>query len=240
MRNRLTVLTACTILSRAAAAMARTPDFAKATSWLHQNRGLRKAYPALTHVKLGGIHRVQWSRHYFRTLTGRDYFLAPWALKSRQEQIADYKRWRDDCVKRSDLLRGTLGHFTNEVLNRDRRQIWSRGFSGTESRREAGVGNHDVWFDSEYSRWNAGFTAGDVGPNVPDSGPACAVPADRTVGVDAEAALLMEFKEILAEGALVAEEAHVEEGARVAEGAHVEEEVPVAGEALAVQAEKVA
>lgn len=65
-------------------------------------------------------------------------------------------------------------------------------------------------------------------------------PADRTVGVDAEAALLMEFKEILAEGALVAEEAHVEEGARVAEGAHVEEEVPVAGEALAVQAEKVA
>ncbi|KAL2155250.1 hypothetical protein VTH82DRAFT_3926 [Thermothelomyces myriococcoides] len=61
MRNRLTVLTAITALSRAATAMAvATPGFAEATAWLHEkNGGLRAKYPGLACVKLGGIHRAQ-------------------------------------------------------------------------------------------------------------------------------------------------------------------------------------
>ncbi|CAM1505284.1 Fc.00g109210.m01.CDS01 [Cosmosporella sp. VM-42] len=102
MRNRLAVLTASSILHRAAAAMAWTPEFCKATAWLHGRRLLGQDL-ASVRVKLGGIHRAQPFSHCFEAKTYRHYFLAPWAIFPRQEQVEAYELLRDGRVKLPDV-----------------------------------------------------------------------------------------------------------------------------------------
>lgn len=104
MRNRLSVLTASAILTRAATAMAQTPSFCRATSWLHKDKtGLRVTDPWLSRVKLGGIHRAQPFSHPFGAGTYHHYFLAPWALRPRRQQIDEYERLRDERMRQPDV-----------------------------------------------------------------------------------------------------------------------------------------
>jgi hypothetical protein len=177
MRNRLTVLAAATILARTAAAMAATPKFAQATAWLHDDGksgsgpgpGLRQEYPALTRVKLGGIHRAQPFSHYFDSGTYSHYFLAEWALRPRREQIAAYEELRDGRVKLPDVVRGTW---------------WSRT--------PAAAGGVDLGIGSNSDsppNYGVGFLCGDSGLPCADvatglgySGPACAVSCGANCG----------------------------------------------------------
>ncbi|GAB1195674.1 hypothetical protein APSETT444_004936 [Aspergillus pseudonomiae] len=107
LRDRLTILTASSILARAATAMAKSPTFCKATAWLHsKEKGLRRIDPSLARVKLGGIHRAQPFSHYFEAGTYSHYFLAEWALKKRNYKIADYETLRDGRAKRHDIRIG--------------------------------------------------------------------------------------------------------------------------------------
>ncbi|RYP61573.1 hypothetical protein DL771_010094 [Monosporascus sp. 5C6A] len=172
MRNRLTVLAACATLSRAATAMAQTPRFAKATAWLHKNEGLRKAYPALARVKLGGIHRAQPFSHYFEAGTYSHYFLAEWALWSRPEQVAAYEELRDGRAKLWDVVHGTGGRFTSRVLDHDLRGF--SGFEGVDTTAGTMLDTDAAAIDASWTQGDAGFTSGDVAPDMPDSGPACA------------------------------------------------------------------
>ncbi|KAF3481516.1 uncharacterized protein GIQ15_04275 [Arthroderma uncinatum] len=104
MENRLLVLTASYLLTRAAVAMAKTPKFCSATSWLHsKKRGLRAEDPSLSRVKLGGIHRAQPFSHYFEAGTYSHYFIAEWALLSRRDQIEAYELMRDGRIKLLDV-----------------------------------------------------------------------------------------------------------------------------------------
>lgn len=113
LRDRLTILTASSILARAATAMAKSPTFCKATAWLHsKEKGLRRIDPSLARVKLGGIHRAQPFSHYFEAGTYSHYFLAEWALKKRVDKITDYETLRDGRAKRQDIRIGT-GRFTD-------------------------------------------------------------------------------------------------------------------------------
>ncbi|KAK4122064.1 hypothetical protein N657DRAFT_635497 [Parathielavia appendiculata] len=70
--NRLTLLRANTLLSRAAVAMAGTPLFHAATAWLHSDSptSLLAHHTNLARVRLGGIHRAQPFSHYFDTGRG--------------------------------------------------------------------------------------------------------------------------------------------------------------------------
>ncbi|KAM5354211.1 hypothetical protein ACJ41O_000861 [Fusarium nematophilum] len=103
MRNRLTVLSATSILHRAAAAMARTREFKRSTAWLHMTSSRPDLDPSLIRVKLGGIHRAQPFSHYFEAGTYSHYFLAPWATWSRPEQVEAYELMRDGRVKMPDM-----------------------------------------------------------------------------------------------------------------------------------------
>ncbi|KAK4099125.1 hypothetical protein N658DRAFT_430575 [Parathielavia hyrcaniae] len=107
--NRLTLLRANSLLSRAAAAMARTPLFHAATAWLTHSHSSSDAapslialHPALARVRLGGIHRAQPASHYFDA-TGREagasYFLADWALWSRGDRVGAYEEARRERMK---------------------------------------------------------------------------------------------------------------------------------------------
>ncbi|KAE8420152.1 hypothetical protein BDV36DRAFT_307202 [Aspergillus pseudocaelatus] len=117
LRDRLTILTASSILARAATAMAKSPTFCKATAWLHsKEKGLRRIDPSLARVKLGGIHRAQPFSHYFEAGTYSHYFLAEWALKKREYKITDYETLRDGRAKRQDIRTGT-GRFTETGRN---------------------------------------------------------------------------------------------------------------------------
>ncbi|KAH7156722.1 hypothetical protein EDB81DRAFT_685386 [Dactylonectria macrodidyma] len=94
LRNRLQVLTAGSILHRVAAAMAKSRSFCRATAWLHQEVPQDDSL-SLIRVKLGGIHRAQPFSHYFEAGKGIDYWIAPWALHPRSEQIKMYEMLRD-------------------------------------------------------------------------------------------------------------------------------------------------
>ncbi|KAH7122169.1 hypothetical protein B0J13DRAFT_157170 [Dactylonectria estremocensis] len=94
LRNRLQVLTAASILHRVAAAMAKSRSFCRATAWLHEDIPQDESL-SLIRVKLGGIHRAQPFSHYFEAGKGIDYWVAPWALQPRSEQIQMYERLRD-------------------------------------------------------------------------------------------------------------------------------------------------
>ncbi|KAE8152475.1 hypothetical protein BDV25DRAFT_65015 [Aspergillus avenaceus] len=100
-QDRLTILTASLILTRAAAAMAQSPRFTQSTAWLHHKiQGLRLD-PSLTRVRLGGIHRAQPSSHYYEAGTCSRYFLAGWALNRHEDKIARYEEVRN---KRANML----------------------------------------------------------------------------------------------------------------------------------------
>ncbi|KAF7592079.1 hypothetical protein BBP40_000745, partial [Aspergillus hancockii] len=112
-RDRLTILTASSMLTRAAAAMAKSPSFCKATAWLHsKDKGLRRIDPSLARVKLGGIHRAQPFSHYFEAGTYSHYFLAEWALKKREEQERAYETLRDGRAKLPDLRGWRVSRFS--------------------------------------------------------------------------------------------------------------------------------
>ncbi|KAH7134603.1 hypothetical protein B0J13DRAFT_560762 [Dactylonectria estremocensis] len=103
MRNRLTVLSATSILHRVAAAMALTREVRRDTAWLHMISTRPDLDPSLIRVKLGGIHRAQPFSHYFEAGTYSHYFLAPWATWSRPEQTEAYELMRDGRVKLPDV-----------------------------------------------------------------------------------------------------------------------------------------
>lgn len=118
MHNRLLILGAFSILTRAAAAMAKTPSFCDATQWLHtKDSELRGGDPALTRVKLGGIHRAQPFSHYFEAGKYSHYFLAQWALRPRNEQIEEYELLRDGRAKQLDV--GVGGMFGSSTKSSD-------------------------------------------------------------------------------------------------------------------------
>ena len=123
-RSRLMALRASGVLSRAAVAMALTPRFHAVTRWLsphsssssssqqsHQGFSLRAMFPSLTRVKLGGINRAQPFSHYFDAGTYRHYFVAEWALLSREEQVAAYEVLRDGRKRMRDLPIRERGRF---------------------------------------------------------------------------------------------------------------------------------
>lgn len=117
MHNRLIILTAFSILTRAAAAIAKTPSFCEATQWLHSKHSeFRGEDPALTRVKLGGIHRAQPFSHYFEAGKYSHYFLAQWALRPRNEQI-EYEFLRDGRAEQADV--GVGGMFGSSTRSSD-------------------------------------------------------------------------------------------------------------------------
>ncbi|KAJ5706630.1 hypothetical protein N7488_006431 [Penicillium malachiteum] len=68
MQNRLKVLTALSLLSRAAVGMAKSEKFRATTSWLDfKSNHPRTQNPSRVRVKLGGIHRAQPCSHSFET-----------------------------------------------------------------------------------------------------------------------------------------------------------------------------
>ncbi|KAK4234749.1 hypothetical protein C8A03DRAFT_37449 [Achaetomium macrosporum] len=105
MQSRLQLLSASVALCRGAAAMARTPAFHAATAWLHSPAGAwrRDQYPALRRVKHGGIHRAQPFSHYFDAGWGERYFLAEWALWSREDQVRRYEEIREERMRMGDV-----------------------------------------------------------------------------------------------------------------------------------------
>lgn len=127
LRNRLTVLTANALLTRAAAAMARAPSFQSATQWLHTKAMAISPHPVPGSLKLGGIHRAQPFSHYFDAGRDHDYFLAPWALLPRAEQIAVYESLRNGAMKmRFDVPKRGTGRFAG---GKDKNGL--QGFGGT-------------------------------------------------------------------------------------------------------------
>ncbi|SPQ20773.1 c9995225-d21e-49de-9587-fd45d7d956d4 [Thermothielavioides terrestris] len=202
MRNRLTVLAANSILSRAAVAMTRTPRFARATAWLFNptEGGLLATYPALAHVKLGGIHRAQPFSHYFEAGTYSHFFLAEWALRPRPEQVAAYEELRDGRVRLPDVVRPAGGRFrTSSISQRDRAHGFA-GFHGAELASRAMLDAMDAAAADATSMdanggWllaNALFTASDLGAmDLPGAeGPACAVGSAQPVEEEAEEAVV--------------------------------------------------
>ncbi|KAB8228656.1 uncharacterized protein BDW43DRAFT_315727 [Aspergillus alliaceus] len=135
-KDRLTILTASSILARAATAMAKSATFCKATAWLHsKEKGLRRIDPSLARVKLGGIHRAQPFSHYFEAGTYSHYFLAEWALKKKMDKIRDYETLRDGRARRPDISSRSGGRFlgtSREPSNFDRLFDGFRGMDGTD------------------------------------------------------------------------------------------------------------
>ncbi|OGM45322.1 hypothetical protein ABOM_006404 [Aspergillus bombycis] len=130
LRDRLTILTASSILARAATAMAKSPTFCKATAWLHsKEKGLRRIDPSLARVKLGGIHRAQPFSHYFEAGTYSHYFLAEWALKKHDDKITDYETLRDGRAKRHDIRigRGRFSETNRQPTDFNQSFDWFRG-----------------------------------------------------------------------------------------------------------------
>ncbi|KAM0249758.1 hypothetical protein ACHAP5_002627 [Fusarium lateritium] len=105
MRNRLAVLSAMTVLHRAATAMASSLKFQKATAWLHKGPPYTTFDPSLARVKLGGIHRAQPCSHYFEAGVYSHYFIAPWAVLTRPKQIEAYELQRDGRANLPDIPR---------------------------------------------------------------------------------------------------------------------------------------
>ncbi|KAM0425121.1 hypothetical protein ACHAPT_009681 [Fusarium lateritium] len=103
MRNRLTVLSATSILNRAATAMARTRELQKATAWLHDSDLRPDLDPSLIRVKLGGIHRAQPCSHHFEAGTYKHFFVAPWTTWPREEQVKQYEALRDQRAVMADV-----------------------------------------------------------------------------------------------------------------------------------------
>ncbi|RSM12703.1 hypothetical protein CDV31_006170, partial [Fusarium ambrosium] len=103
MRNRLTVLSATSILNRAATAMAGTKELRKATAWLHDSELRPDLDPSLIRVKLGGIHRAQPFSHHFEAGTYKHFFVAPWTTRPRDEQIEQYESLRDQRAAMADV-----------------------------------------------------------------------------------------------------------------------------------------
>ncbi|PYH86892.1 hypothetical protein BO82DRAFT_397458 [Aspergillus uvarum CBS 121591] len=133
-RNRLTVLTALSLLNRGAAAMARSEKFVQATQWLHSaGKGLRQAHPSLTRVKLGGIHRAQPYSHYYEAGTYSHYFLAKWASRPRSEQIQEYEALRNERARRPDVGgSGRSGRFSLPRTEGARKEPTNLDFLGFE------------------------------------------------------------------------------------------------------------
>ena len=90
MKNRMTVLLAQTALVTAAKAMAESPTFRNATSWLATH-----ADPRMDRMKLGGIHRAQPFSHQYENGRYHEYFIAAWAHLRRDEQIPIYEDIRE-------------------------------------------------------------------------------------------------------------------------------------------------
>ncbi|KAF5613117.1 uncharacterized protein FSUBG_847 [Fusarium subglutinans] len=103
MRNRLTVLSAMSVLHQAAAAMAQSVKFQKATAWLHKDLTQSTLDPSLARVKLGGIHRAQPCSHYYEAGVYSHFFIAPWATLTRAKQIEAYELQRDGRVGLPDM-----------------------------------------------------------------------------------------------------------------------------------------
>ncbi|OKL57187.1 hypothetical protein UA08_07335 [Talaromyces atroroseus] len=108
MRNRLNVLSASTKLYRAAAAMAKTAAFRSATAWLSSSSKpgseLRSLYPSLVRVKLGGIHRAQpFSHLLFDAKKHTTFFLADWAKRPPNQQVAAYEAAREERIRLADV-----------------------------------------------------------------------------------------------------------------------------------------
>ncbi|GJN86591.1 hypothetical protein PLIIFM63780_010172 [Purpureocillium lilacinum] len=140
-RNRLQVLAASSKLYRGVAAMARTPLFCRTTAWLHkEGEGLLQQHPSLSRVRMGGIHRAQPYSHDFDSGTQADYFLAPWAILPRDEQIADYQKLRDARASLADVdsdaasARLAKPPFQTKTATRD--------FGGFGGRRSGAVGSY--------------------------------------------------------------------------------------------------
>ncbi|KAM5463858.1 hypothetical protein MauCBS54593_007303 [Microsporum audouinii] len=131
MENRLSILTASYLLTRAAVAMAKTPRLCSATSWLHSKHkgGLRAADPSLSRVKLGGIHRAQPFSHYFEAGAYSHYFITEWALLSRRDQIEAYELMRDGRIKLPDVPYAFSSQSRFEHLSKDGSSSFS-GFGG--------------------------------------------------------------------------------------------------------------
>uniref|UniRef100_A0A0D2Y5A2 Uncharacterized protein n=1 Tax=Fusarium oxysporum (strain Fo5176) TaxID=660025 RepID=A0A0D2Y5A2_FUSOF len=103
MRNRLTVLSAMSVLHRAATAMAQSVKLQKATAWLHKDLTQSTLDPSLARVKLGGIHRAQPCSHYYEAGVYSHFFIAPWATLTRAKQIEAYELQRDGRVGLPDM-----------------------------------------------------------------------------------------------------------------------------------------
>lgn len=121
LKNRLQVLRAASILHRVAAAMAKSRSFCRATAWLAwlDAEELRNQNVSLIRVKLGGIHRAQPYSHYFEAGKGVEYWIAPWALQPRSEQIRAYEKLRDERMQLATMA-PRLGLFaTSDQDNSD-------------------------------------------------------------------------------------------------------------------------
>ncbi|KAJ6443354.1 L-2,4-diaminobutyrate decarboxylase [Purpureocillium lavendulum] len=132
MRNRLYVLAASSKLYRGALAMARTPLFCRMTSWLHEeDKGLLKECQHFSRVRMGGIHRAQPFSHDFDMGSDAGYFLAPWAMLSRDEQIVEYKKLRDARAALQDMTGAVASaHLAKPPFNKEAREAGCFGGFG--------------------------------------------------------------------------------------------------------------
>lgn len=156
------------------------PGFAKATAWLHGDEGLRKTYPALARVKLGGIHRAQPFSHYFDAGTYSHYFLAEWALRSRPEQVAAYEVLRDGRAKLPDVVHGAGRRFAGRVPDHDARGFGD--FGGVGDMTGAMLGAEAAAMDGGLAVADAGFAAAEAAAGVLDSESACGAACGANCG----------------------------------------------------------
>jgi hypothetical protein len=109
MENRCKVLLAQDLLLTAAAAMAKTPAFIRATEWLYNQEDPKK-----DRLKLGGIHRAQPFSHSFEQGKYHHYFIAEWAHLKLEDQIEAYELLRDGRVKMPDVPGKSPEHFHDD------------------------------------------------------------------------------------------------------------------------------
>ncbi|KAL2820940.1 hypothetical protein BDW59DRAFT_164487, partial [Aspergillus cavernicola] len=105
-KSRYSILTASSILNRVATAMAQSPRFIKASTWLHPTTPNQQTNPpssSLARFKLGGIHRAQPFSHAYESAPKDHYFLANWALDSLPVQQKQYEILRDNRMAIPDI-----------------------------------------------------------------------------------------------------------------------------------------
>lgn len=158
-RMRFSILQASSTLNTVAAGMAASPKLIKASSWLqNKDNGLLALKPSLTRVAMGGYHRAQPFSHNHDTGLDVDYFLAPWAVKDKDAQKADYEAMRDQRMNMDGLLRTMSQKYYSSSKHSGRLEWY--GFEGPDKAAGLGAKGLSPYYPYYYATVPSG-TSGD-------------------------------------------------------------------------------